>query len=241
MALCLIVFISCGIYLFNYYRQAAHTDEKIEELVTMKEQGVEQPADTKTGILGEYKRLYERNSDIVGWVQVKNTKINYPVMSSKEEEYYLHRNFDREYDDNGLPFVDANVNLDSAQSNIMVYGHHMKSGLMFAGLLDFEDEKFYLQHPTIEFDTLTEKRSYEIIAAFYTQIYQSDEKNIFKFNHFGGELDQTNYDTYVQSVKALSCYDTGVTATYGEQLLTLVTCSYHVTDGRFIVVAKRVQ
>ena len=241
MAVCLLVFVVCGIYLFHYYRQAGQTEKNIEQLVNIKEEGKKLPKDEENNILGQYQKLYERNGDMVGWVDIEGTKINYPVMKSKEEQYYLHRNFDKEYDVNGLPFIDANYDLDDRNSNIMIYGHHMKSGIMFAGLLDYDTVDFYDSHKLIHFDTLGEERTYKVIAAFYSQIYRTDERQYFKFYQYAGALSANEYETYVKSIQSLSCYDTGTTAVYGEQLLTLVTCSYHVDEGRFVVVAKRIQ
>ncbi|MDE5598528.1 MAG: class B sortase, partial [Lachnospiraceae bacterium] len=92
----------------------------------------------------------------------------------------------------------------------------------------------------ILFDTLYEKRSYEIIAVFPSQVYK-EEDEIFKYYQFYEAENQEEFETFYKNIKELSLYDTGVEASFGDTLLTLSTCAYHVTDGRFVVVAKRVE
>ena len=120
----------------------------------------------------------------------------------------------------------------------MVYGHHMKSGLMFAHLEDFEKADFYKKHKTIEFDTLYEKRQYEVVAVFRSKVYKENE-DVFKYYRYVGKLSKKQYETYVKNCKKLSIYKDGATPAYGEQLLTLVTCAYHTENGRFVVVARK--
>lgn len=120
----------------------------------------------------------------------------------------------------------------------MVYGHHMKSGMMFAHLVDYDSQDFYKKHKTVIFDTLYEEREYEVVAAFYSQVYKEDEK-VFKYYNYPGHISKKQFNTYVKNIKKLSRYDTGITPEYGEQLLTMVTCAYQTEDGRFVVVARR--
>jgi sortase B len=115
----------------------------------------------------------------------------------------------------------------------------MKNGTMFAGLESYEDEEFYKAHPTIHFDTLYEQREYEIIAVFKSQIYRKSD-TVFKHYNFLNAEDAAAYDEYIANIKALSLYDTGVTAAYRDELITLATCAYHTENGQFVVVAKRI-
>lgn len=241
----ILIFIGSGLYLFRYFWEAKQTEGELGELQQLKNENLEdvgegmQTAEGYT-IMKEYRKLYQKNKDLIGWVTVKNTQIDYPVMQTKKDsEYYLHRNYKKEQDVNGLPFLDAKCDVEDAQSNLMVYGHHMKSGLMFAHLEDFEDKDFYKKHKIIEFDTLYEKRKYEVVAVFRSKIYKENE-DVFKYYRYGGPLSEKQYNTYVENCKKLSVHNTGVTPKYGEQLLTLVTCAYHTEDGRFVVVARRV-
>ena len=100
-------------------------------------------------------------------------------------------------------------------------------------------KNFYEKHKIINFDTLYEKRQYEVVAAFYSKVYKNEE-DVFKYYNYPGKLDKKQYANYVKNCRKLSVYDTGVTPSYGEQLLTLVTCAYQTEEGRFVVVARRI-
>ncbi len=237
----LLIFIGSGLYLFRYFWNARQTEDELVELQQLKIEDVGEEIQSADGytIMKGYRKLYQKNDDLIGWVTVKNTKIDYPVMQTKKDsEYYLHRNFKKKEDVNGLPFLDAKCDVEDPNSNLMVYGHHMKSGLMFAHLEDFEAKDFYQKHKTIQFDTLYEKREYEVVAVFRSKIYKENQ-DVFKYYSYGGPLSERQFDTYVKNCKKLSVHKTGVTPKYGEQLLTLVTCAYHEENGRFVVVAKR--
>lgn len=244
---CILVFLASGLYLLRYYLNARQTEGELSELLSLKTEG-EQEEDgeelkTPEGkrILKKYKKLYKRNGDLAGWITVEGTPIDYPVMQTKKDpELYLHCNYKKEYDVNGLPFLDAKCDVEDREGNLMVYGHHMKSGLMFAHLVDYESVDFYKKHPVMEFDTLYEERQYEVVAAFYSQVYK-DNQDVFKYYNWPGHLTEKQYKNYVKNVKKLSQYDTGVTPKYGDQLITLVTCAYQTEDGRFVVVARRME
>ncbi len=250
-----LVFIGCGWYLFSYYWNAKQAGDEMEALGQLVEETeaepddapdvaeeieIEAPSGEKKKILKKYKKLYKKNKDVIGWVKVDDTPINYPVMfTPKENEYYLHRNFDKKDDINGMPFLDAVCDPDNPFDNLMIYGHHMKSGMMFAHLLDFEDVSFYKKHKVIHFDTLYEKHDYEIVAAFRSQVYKEDQK-VFKYYDYLGNLSEERFNEYVKNIKKMSAYDTGVQPKYGDQLLSMATCAYHVDEGRFVVVARKI-
>ena len=119
--------------------------------------------------------------------------------------------------------------------NIIVYGHHMNNGSMFADLCKYESEGFYREHPTVRFDTLSSLGEYEIVAVFKTVAYS--EKG-FKYYHFVDAVGEDDFNAFVSQCKALALYDTGVNAEYGDKLLTLSTCEYSQTNGRMVVLAK---
>ena len=103
-----------------------------------------------------------------------------------------------------------------------------------------EDEKFYKNHKTIHFATLQEDAQYEILSVFRSRIYYQDEKNVFRYYYFTNAETEEEYNDYITNAKNVSLYDTGVNAKYGEQLITLSTCAYHTDNGRFVVVAKKI-
>ena len=190
----------------------------------------------------DFGELSERNPDIAAWILIPGTKLNYPVMHTpKDPEYYLYRNFNKEYSSSGVPFIDAKSTLEGQpegqSDNLLIHGHNMKNGSMFAQLLLYKDEEFFKEHPTIEFYTPTGKKNYDIISVFPTKIY-SKKSLEFKYQSFINAKGQGEFDTYVEAINIFSMYDTGIMAKYGDKLMTLSTCAYHTDNGRFVVVAK---
>ena len=180
----------------------------------------------------KYAKVYAQNSDMVGWISIEGTTIDYPVMQTVDEpNFYLKHGFDRQYSAYGVPFVAAACAVGTSD-NIQIFGHHMKDGSMFADLCKYADEGFYRSHKTIQFDTLSAFGTYDILAAF-----KSDGRD-FPFYRFIDAADAAEFDAYVRQCKDRSLYDTGVSASYGDKLITLSTCEYSQTNGRFVVVAK---
>ena len=159
-------------------------------------------------------------------------------MQTNNNEYYLDHNMNQEKDRNGALFLDKDCDVVNRSTNLIIYGHHMKSGRMFGNLDDYKSEKFYKKHPTIQFDTIYEKGTYEIMYVFRSKVYSEGEV-VFKYYQFIDCYSEQEFESNMKEMAALSLYDTGVTAEYGDKLLTLSTCDSTVDDGRFVVVAKK--
>lgn len=193
-------------------------------------------------MLPDMAQLYAQNKDIAGWIQIEGTEINYPVMYTPEDgQYYLYRNFDKEDDptQEGCIFIDEHCSIDPRSTNLLIHGHNMKNGTMFHTLISYKDESFYKQHPIIRYKTLYEEQEYEIAYVFLSQVYNVDD-NVWKFYKFYNATDAQQYDDFVNHCKELELYDTGVTARYDDDLITLTTCEYSTENGRMVVVARRV-
>ena len=197
----------------------------------------------KTGqmmdVLAEYAELYNMNSDLVGWISIDGTIINYPVMHRPDElNYYLYRDFYKKYSIGGSLYIRESCDVQTPSDNVTIYGHNMKnSGTMFHQLLDYTKEKFWKDHRYIQFDTLTEHHTYEILSVFKTSANPGEGFSYHLFVNADGEQ---AFNDYVKTCKDLSFYDTGVTASYGDKLITLSTCEYTLDNGRLVVVAKRI-
>lgn len=242
LIICTAVFLVSAGILGKYLLEARDQQKEMKDLAEMKTEQ-EEFYNGKGTVVGRYVDLYHANNDIIGWVKIKDTRIDYPVMQTPDNnEYYLHRNFEREYSGAGTPFMDVSSSVFIPTSNFLVYGHNMDNGNMFHDLLKYRDEDFYKTHKKFKFDTIYKggQGTYEILAAGYSKIYPtgSDE---FKYYHYGGITTEEEFYEYVNGVKNLSIYDTGVTAEYGDQLVTLSTCAYHVKNGRFFIVGKRIK
>jgi SrtB family sortase len=189
-------------------------------------------------ILPEYQALYEENHDLVGWLKIGGTMVDYPVLQRVDEEYYLTRDFYGRSNDNGQLILDAQCDPFAPDLNLVVSGHDMLSGKMFGTLQRYASERFGRQHPIIEFDTLFSRGRYRLVAAFQTWDYLKREDG-FRYNvdiRYRLELKK-----YLEELDAVKLYDTGVPVEFGDQLITLSTCSTRTDDGRFVVVARRLR
>lgn len=183
-----------------------------------------------------YFSLKERNSDFAGWISIEGTPLDYPVMYTPENpEYYLQRNFDKEYSPYGTPFISAACDSQLKCDNVIIYGHYVKNGNIFGNLKNYTDKSYLEEHPIINFDTLTEFSQYEILSVFIT----ADSEDGFPYYQFITSEDKAEFDKFISDVKNLSIYDTGVSAAYGDRLLTLSTCDYSVKNGRLVLVAVK--
>ena len=194
---------------------------------------------SESAMLRKYAALYQENEDFVGWLSIEGTGIDYPVLQCEDDEYYLHHDFYGEDSKYGCLYVREQADLDDG-TNFIIYGHNMRDGAMFGDLDLYLKESFFQEHPTIHFDTLYEERVYEIVAVFRSQVYRAGDE-VFKYYQFYEADTREEFEEFYRNIKALSIYDTGVEAEFGDTFLTCSTCAYHVEDGRFVVVAKRWQ
>lgn len=189
-------------------------------------------------VLPEYAELYKLNSDFAGWIQIPDTKINYPIMHSPDNpDYYLNTNFYNEYSSHGCLYAREACDFQKPSDNVTIYGHNMKDGTMFNALMNYQNYDFWEEHQTILLDTLGGHYEYQVMAVFTTT---ASVGRGFDYHLFVDAKDEADYDAYVNKCKELALYDTGVTAQYGDKLITLSTCEYSQVNGRLVVVAKRV-
>jgi sortase B len=161
-------------------------------------------------------------------------------MQTVDNDYYLSHNFNQEKDVNGCIFLDYQADYVNRNTNLIIYGHNMRSGKMFGSLSDYQNEAYYEEHSEIQFDTLYEKGTYKIMYVFHGEIYKKEDI-VFKYYQFYDANTEKEFNSYMNSMKELSLYDTGVTASYGDQLITLSTCDGSDISKRFVVVAKRIK
>ena len=188
-----------------------------------------------------YQDSFLANADMGAWLKIDGTVIDYPVMwTPRDETYYLYRNFEGREDQNGCLLLDTDSCTDPLTTNLIIHGHNMRSGAMFGSLTKYQDASYCREHSQITLYTETCERRYEVIAVFRSQVYKKTDQ-VFKFYKFFQADTEEAFDDFYQNIKALSLYDTGVTASFGDHFITLSTCTYHVQNGRFVVVAKEVE
>lgn len=216
-------------------------EETEEPAVTATPEPTSTPEPTPVAVPNPYTESFLANSDMAGWLLVPGTNIDYPIMWTPEDEnYYLYRAFDKSDNVNGSLILDTDSSLNPLTTNLIIHGHNMKSGAMFGNLTDYESKDYYEDHKQIILYTEECQRNYEIIAVFRSQVYKKSD-DVFKFYKFFQADTQAEFDDFYQNIKELSAYDTGVTAEFGDRFITLSTCVYHVTNGRFVVVAKEIE
>ncbi len=268
LVLFIAIFIGCAIYLISYFMESKKSEDTVDglkelvisddeedevvfdsnykEVIVATETDAGQVEEKKyidfdgTLVQKKYARLYKQNNDFIGWIKIDDTDIDYPVMQSMyEEEYYIYRDFDKQSSSAGTLFIDTNSDVIMSD-NILIYGHNMHTGKMFHDLLEYESEEFYKNHKTFTFNTIHGDGTYEVIAAFRTKIYEVDYTG-FKYYQFFDASSEEEFMNYVKNCVSMTPYTIVNDVEYGDKLITLSTCAYHTTNGRFVVVAKKIE
>ena len=190
-------------------------------------------------VLPEFRELWLLNPDLVGWISIEGTKIDYPVVQSavNQADYYLKRDFYGKRASRGCIYAREQCDILKPSDNITIYGHRMNDYTMFGDLGKFKRQSFWEDHRYVRFDSLWERGTYEIIAVFQTQAVGEDS---FSYHAFVDAADEGEFDAFWARCKELALFDTGLEARFGDKLITLSTCDYHEDNGRLVVVAKRI-
>lgn len=262
-----LAFISIAIICFGYYGLSEWSDyqaaKRLENLqrISIDNMGTYHGGDTETEvietetetevetetppppILEEYAALYEQNPELVGWLKIEGTKIDNPVMQSSTEQYdyYLSHTFDKQDDNNGTLFIDARNNIIKRDDNIIIYGHNMKSGMMFGGLKKYLDsnQEYLNEHSTIEFNTIYEKSTYQIVGICLAKVAYQDE-DVFRYYNFLDAKNEAEFNEYLANIQQMEVFGKQIDIAFGDELLTLSTCNSYIEDGRMFIIAKKI-
>lgn len=199
----------------------------------------EKPKEKGENKLEKLQKLKQENQDLIGWIKIEDTNIDYPVMYTKGEDFYLYRDFYKNDLKSGTLFVDKYNNVIPRDINLIIYGHSMYDGTMFHDLFYYLEESFYQSHKTIEFDRIDSIDTYEVVSVFRSKVYRRKE-NVFKYYKFYRASSEEEYQNFITNIKQLELYETGVIPQYPEELITLSTCDDTRENGRFVVVAKKI-
>ena len=231
--LVLIFIIAFVIAIYTYNKN--NNDNALNEIVIDKTKVTSE----KTERMLQVEELKKENEDIIGWLEIPNSNISFPVVQGTDNQYYMTHTYKKENSKDGSIFLDKDYNWNPPSSNLLLYGHNNKNGNMFQGLLEYKKESYFKEHPTIKFTTVNEDSEYEILSVFLSRVYYKNENDVFRYYYFINAENEEQYNYYIEESKKVSLYDTGKTAKYGDQLLTLSTCEYSQEDGRFVIVSKR--
>lgn len=194
---------------------------------------------TEPSMLPGYAELYEINPDLVGWIKIEGTRIDYPVMQTSvdNKDYYLRRNFDKEDSTQGCIYVREECDVFAPSDNLTLYGHNMKDGSMFAALHKYQDKATWENNSLIFFDTLYEYHVYKIFSVFITTTSIGEG---FSYHQMVEANSEEDFNEFIANCKELALYDTGITPVYGDKIICLSTCEYTQTNGRLVVAAVRI-
>lgn len=185
-----------------------------------------------------FSGLYQINQDIVGWLSIDDTNINYPVVQTNDNDYYHRLSFEGDYSLYGVPFVDYRVDLKNSSTNTIIYGHNIKNDeQMFNPLVHYSDVDFYKKHPIVNFHTIYGEKKYKIFAMFIANASPTHGE-VFPYHNFVDATDISEIQEYIYNVQIRSLLNTGVDVLPSDELLTLSTCTYEFENARFVVLAR---
>ncbi|WP_051569386.1 class B sortase [Alkaliphilus transvaalensis] len=188
--------------------------------------------DSQKMILERYHSILEINEDLVGWITVTNTRIDYPVVKGEDNDFYLRHNLLKEQSKAGAIFMDFRNKAFLDEEHKILYGHNMRDGSMFKDLLKYQNEDFLYHNPIIKFSTLYEEIKWEIFSVYVTSV---------DFYYIQTEFNgQQAYQDFLKSIKEKSIFNTDVEVSEKDQILTLSTCSYDFDNARFVLHARRI-
>ncbi len=182
--------------------------------------------------------LQAENEDLVAWITIPDTEIDYPVMLTPQDmEYYLHRDFQKKPSKHGTLFFDTRSAPLLTADSLLIYGHNMKDGTMFSSLREYTEEAFGTEHATITLSFPEETRTYQLFSVMQISTDNDEE---WSYYNCVGSLDAAQFEAYVQTFRRKALYSTEVQPCTGDQLLILSTCAYHTHNGRLLVVGCRI-
>lgn len=258
--ICLLVMVMLGsaYFLVSYALEGKREADRYNELAAMAattaatEPSTEataattaptEPVPRNTVILEEYRKLHddpeEGNPDLIGWISIDGTVVNYPVMqtSTENRDFYLYRNFDGDNSVRGSIYAREECDVLAPSDNITLYGHNMKDGSMFACLSQYQNKSYWEKNSLINFNTIYEYHTYKIFAVFKTTATLNQG---FTYHKFVDAQDEAEFNKFVKTCKELSFYDTGVIPAYGDKMICLSTCEYTLENGRLVVAAVQI-
>lgn len=228
-------------FLLMYAVQSKQQAHLYSNLAAVRKQNTQQENASQSLVQPTSRNVYLENADMIGWIQIEGTSIDYPVMQTPADpNYYLKHDFEKHYTDYGCPFMQADCDALAPSDNLIIYGHNMKDGSMFADLAKYRSKDFWQAHKTVWFDTELGSSAYEIFAVIHTTV-QADDADAFPFYRFVDAASPEEFADYVSACKARALYDTGISAQYGDKLLTLSTCDNITDNGRWLVIAKQTE
>ena len=240
---CFVTLIVSASYIANYFLTAREQESIIDDSRVLWHSTQENPDDDseeENDHNDGAQALLSKNPDFKGWIKINNTKIDNPIYQTTDNEYYLNHNQNRQSSVYGALYFDYKnkITENETDKNLIIYGHEMKNGSMFGTLKKLRTLSFYKQNPTIEFSTLYKTSTYKIYAIFVLNADKEDDGgyiyNIYRQNF----VDDEDFDLWTGEAFERSIINTNVDVEYGDNIITLVTCSNDFENSRLVVMAR---
>lgn len=242
LLICLAIALFSAWKLYGYYRGYRDGEKEYEKLTeyVKVESKEEKEEEDVCPISVNFEELKKINEDVVGWIYIPDTEINYPIVQGSDNSWYLHHTFENQNNFSGAIFMDYLCQRDFSSDNSIIYGHNLKNGAMFGTLkkmydLDYNSKADYKEHPFIWILTPDATMEYQIFAA--REIDVNADKDVYTIEFASEE----EYEAWVEKQIQCSQYETGIDVSIEEPVLTLSTCTSRSEDGRFIVLATQMQ
>ena len=231
----LLLFIGVMLMSGTLFLKDKKQDKDEEKVFEELENIIEDTSNNQDNNIKDYSELFNMNKDMIAWIKINGTTLDYPVMQTKDRpNYYLRKNFYKEYSYYGTPYLQENCDINNSD-NLIIYGHHINNSKMFGVLESYKNKNFYDEHNVIDFITKDNKYSYKIIYVFKTSATKG-----FKYYEYCNFEDESRFNTFNNKCKELAFYNTDVSVCYDDKLLTLSTCDYSISNGRIVIVARRI-
>lgn len=246
LIICIGVFIFAGYKLLSKhfeYKEAENFYNDLSNQFTSKTDKTETPVSTPASdevilddevspITTDWDSLLKQYPDIVGWIYLPDTVLNYPVAQYDDNSYYLNRQLNGSYNSSGTLFVEVLNQKDFSDPNTIIYGHHMNDGSMFTKLIDYSYQSFYDEHPVMYLNTPKYNYRIEVFAGYVTKADSDTYRISF--------VDDDDFNKWVAEVKAQSKFECDVEVNPGDKIVTMSTCTYEYDDARFVLQGKLV-
>ena len=174
----------------------------------------------------DFAALQAINPDVVGWIYIPDTKVNYPIVQGRDNDYYLYRLISGEHNSSGSIFLDAKASSLFLSRNNPIYGHNMKNGSMFADMTRYVDQEYYDEHPVAMLLTPEKNYTVKLFSAYVTDAWGDSWQLGFE---------ESAYVQWLETLQRRSCFSTDVVPASTDLVLTFSTCTYETANARFVV------
>ena len=245
----IIIFVSAGVLINDHLIEPNIAENDISEVLEIKQGNSNltwdeikkkyPDVDFPDGMQLKYAEIYAKNTDFVGWLTIDKLGLEFPILQTDDNDYYLLKSFNHKYTELGNPFLNCENSLQPLDLNTIIYGHSTRSSdKIFSKLFDYRNLRGYLNNPIIEFNTIYKDYKWKVCAVFITSAAASEDNGYFFDYIFTNLTSLESFEGYVEELNRRTLYTTGVDILPTDKLLTLSTCLYDIDNGRLVVVAR---